>query len=252
MGEAMTVTGGRPTLSVIPGRTMVGANLEQERSKTKTPPIVVQLDSKGKWQPWIDYQPDGTGLSDFLTLGALGQETRLAGDTEGRLAMARTYRYWVREYSDSGRLENDLKIGEFEQIELPEPDEQGRIQINRKVAARPTDTVNEGIAWSPDGEILVLTKPESGGYALDRWLPALQERHRLAVPELDGQSRIQMVAGRTGLMLLPHDSTRLVVLPWEYLREADWENQSEGEDIPEIPDWSGEPEHEAVEARTGS
>lgn len=194
---------------------------------------MVQLGADGTWQPWIERSEiDRTGL-ETLTIPSLGYETCLAGDRQGRLLMARRWQqYDVREYKKSGRLGGRLLHGDVPEVESPEGVtrklkelmKDGRVRITRDMES--LVPVIEGVAWSPEAEILILAKVD-GGYALDRWVPALGEHVRLPVEELTGERRIHMASTRAGLLFVPANSSKLVFLPWEYLRNARWQSLEE-------------------------
>jgi hypothetical protein len=188
-------------------------------------PLVVQLDGDGEWQGWIARDDLDIPTNESLRMPSISLETQLAGDQAGRLLMARHHRYEIREYSESGRMTTRLLDGEVEMVGRS-PEETRKLAergIHLDPRSRLPRSVIEGIARSPDGEILVLAKTDEG-YAIDRWLPALQELWRLPVEELDGERRLQMVSTINGLLFLPaHGSRRMVYLPWDYLRnEAEW------------------------------
>jgi hypothetical protein len=231
----MAVTGGRPTVALAPVTPDVGADVGRAGGRPKTPPLVVQLDAKGIWRPWIDRDPTDLAGTDFFTLGMLGFETRLAGDTQGRLLMARRYRYDVREYKKSGTLTDRLTRGEKRSettpSELAKRLERSGGRIHRPEAA--PESVIESVAWSPDGDVMVLATAKDG-YVLDRWVPALQLHQRLPLAALKGRTRLQMVAGRSGLMFLPGtEAPKLTVVPWDYLRDAKWQDLDH--DLPAPP-----------------
>jgi hypothetical protein len=227
----MTVTGGRPTLSLAAVIPEIGADVGRDSPLPEIPPLVVQLGEKGEWVTWIERDAKDWGGDDITTVGILGFETRLDGDEQGRLLMARRYRYDVREYKPGGRMTDRLLSGEVEFRPIPEEIAERLEQAGRRVdrsKARPKSAI-EGVAWSPEGEVLILATTKDG-YALDRWLPALQEHQRLPLQELEKASRLQMVATRNGLLFLPAmDATRLLFVPWDFLRDAEWESLQDDE-----------------------
>lgn len=219
----MTVTGGRPTLALASIRPDIGTDLENG-ARPPIPPLLVQLGPKGAWRSWAERQElDFNG--DTFVFGLIAHEVRLAGDGQGRVLMARHNRYDVREYAKSGRLTSRLTYGAPARP-TPTREEMERIVARRSLAGPrkdPEGTI-EGVAWSPDGEVVILAKTVDG-YVLDRWTPALQEHVRLPLDQLAGAERLRMAASRDGLIIMPTlGAKRLFFLPWEYLREADWQN----------------------------
>lgn len=226
----MTVTGGRPTLSLAAITPQVGVDVGKDSGRPKSPPFVVQLDAKGRWQPWIERgQMDRMGV-EFFTVGILGFETRLAGDEQGRLLMARHYKYDVREYKRTGKLSARLLSGDVEMEPTPREIVEKLEKTGRKIdrsKPRPKPSI-DSIAWSPEGEVLILATTKDG-YTLDRWSPALQEHHRLPLEDLEKAGRLQMVATRNGLLFLPAvGAAKLLFVPWDFLRDADWESLRDG------------------------
>lgn len=222
----MTVSGGRPVLSLATMVPEVGTDIGKERALPEVPPLAVRLDGDGEWQTWIEREDMDRIGGSFMTMGMTGFETRLAGSDQGRLLYARRYRYDVREYKKSGKLANRLETGEVEMVPLPDDVVERLEEAGRRVdrSHRRPKSLIEGVAWSPDGDAMILATAE-GGYILDRWLPALQEHQRLPLQDLEKASRLQMVATRNGLLFLPAmDATHLLFIPWDYLREADWKS----------------------------
>jgi hypothetical protein len=219
----MTVTGGRPTLALASIRPDTGIDLENG-ARPPIPPLLVQLGPKGAWRPWAERQElDFNGDPDVF--GLMAHEVRLAGDGQGRILMARENRYDVREYAKSGRLTSRLTYGEPARA-TPTREEMERIVARRSLTSLrkdPEGTI-EGVAWSPEGEVVILASTKDG-YALDRWVPALQDHDRLPLDQLAGARRLQLAASLDGLLVLPTLGARKVFfLPWDYLREADWQS----------------------------
>lgn len=224
--DGVAVTRGRPTLTLGTARPVIGTDVGRDGPRPPTPPLAVQLDGDGEWQPWIERSDvDRRTRDEARALGILGNETRLAGDERGRLLMARRYVYEVREYQPNGKLSDRLDVGAVEMIPMPKETARKLEEMGRAFAPgrkRPKSLI-EGVAWSPEGEVLILAKTEDG-YALDRWIPSLQEHARLSLEELEHPpSPLQMASTRNGLLFLPAaGSTKLVYVPWEYLRSARW------------------------------
>ena len=222
----MTVTRGRPTLSLAAIIPDTGTDVGQENALPEIPPLVVQLDAAGKWRPLVERRRIDLDGESIATVGILGFETRLTGDEQGGFLMARRHRYDVREYEKGGKLAGRLEDGAVEMVKVSDDVAERLEKAGRRVdrsQARPRSQI-EGVTWSPEGEVLILTKTQEG-YALDRWIPALQDRYRLPIEELKGTRRQQMVNMHTGLMFSPAaDPTKLLFVPWDYLRDADWKS----------------------------
>jgi hypothetical protein len=227
----LTVSGGRPVLSLATMVPEVGTDIGKERALPEVPPLAVRLDGDGEWQTWIEREDMDRIGGSFMTMGMTGFETRLAGSDQGRLLYARRYRYDVREYKKSGKLANRLESGEVEMVPLPNEAVERLEEAGRRVdrSHRRPKSMIEGVAWSPAGDALILATAEDG-YVLDRWVPALQEHLRLPLEGLEDTSRLQMVATRNGLLFLPAmDATHLLFVPWDFLRDAEWQSLKDDE-----------------------
>ena len=228
MITGMTVTGGRPTLALASAIPYTGTNLAKEAARPKRPALVVQLNADGEWEPWVERTDSDLPTREELTkVGLFGSATWLAGDEQGRLLMARRYKYELREYKRSGALADRKVVGDVELASMPEDvaarmTEAGATFDSKKLRPR---SMIDAVAWSPEGEALILARAE-GDLVLDRWIPALQSHGRVPLEGIRGDGPMQMAATRTGLLFTPvgsRDAT-LGFLSWESLRKAEWQD----------------------------
>ncbi len=182
--------------------------------------------------PFPENRPAGVNHAAFLD-GLYS--VLLAPTPERRLWMADEFAYRLRRFSPSGKLEDELTVGngkvtwsdrtdkEWSQAEAAA--KKGGLSgwSRRSLSAERAETVFRGMAAGRNGAVYLLVDTKQGP-ALDRFQPALLSLDRVLLTGLDaGPGLPTMAAGNQGLYIAPWSGRDGIgFIDSETLDNADW------------------------------
>lgn len=237
MVDAVTMAGDDPVAFVLPNKLR-----RQEGEAPAPPPLLLRWDGQ-RWNPWAEAEAVGDGQKSFSPEVRIERSTIGAPSARGRVWVANTYRYRVRQLSPGGRVLTEIRR-DGGVVQEADPDEvlrredalleniersgRGAALGDRRtnVVANPASPRIRAVAEGPDRRLYLLVHDEDRsphGLAIDRYDPTLVAVERLGLV-LQWEGATKMVAGESGLHLAPfnaRDGERRFI-SWEELDAATW------------------------------
>ena len=236
--DNVALLGDTPVIAVRPGL-MIGArpaNIRDMRLPEEAPWLLSL--SGDRWEPLVtgNWKDTGEGMGDTMTAFAV----KVAASSNRSFWMAREYAYRVRRLSPTGRLREELVVGEGtptrlsgEAIAAAEKNAAAFAAAHPKPGQAPGSSsasfftpmtnapVIKAITEGRDGRLYVLATV-AGDLVLDRYDPVVKKMGRVRLP-FTYTGIMSMAAGKDGLFFAAYQAKAgRWLVPWEELERARW------------------------------